>query len=554
MTPPQDMRWWGWGEDGHDPELSPRLAGLLRSALGVDLAGRRRRARLSEVELPDRALPGRLRERLAAIGVDVAEDRRARVGHAYGRSYPDCLRLRGGDGSGAPDAVLRPGSPAEVQALLAVCAQERVAVVPFGGGTSVVGGVEGLRGGFEHVVSVDLARLDRVLAVDATSRTAVVEAGVRGPALEAALAAHGLTFGHFPQSFEYSSVGGWLATRSSGQASTGYGRADALALGLRCATPVGPLDLPAFPASAAGPDLRELMLGSEGTLGIISEATLQLHAAPRARRYEGWAFRCFADGADALRALTQDGPRPDVARLSDERETAVSLAAAPRALTGYLRARGRGALLIVGWEGSPGDVLARRVRSARVLHRHGGTALGARVGAAWEHGRFHGPYLRETLLDRGVLVDTLETATDWSRLADVHAAVGEAIGAALAGRGTPAQVLCHVSHLYPTGASLYFTFLARQETGAELEQWHAAKAAASEAILAAGATITHHHAVGRDHAPWLAGEVGEHGVAALRAAKAALDPVGIMNPGKLLDGAPLPGAEGSGGLVAALGA
>ena len=554
MTAPDPrMRWWGWGEDGHDGPLSPGAQALLAEQIGPLPAGHRDPVALEDVRLPEPALPAAARELLvAAVGAEhVRDDRLARVTHAAGRGYHDLVRLRAGDASGAPDAVVYPADAAEVAAVLRACAEAQVAVVPFGGGTSVVGGVEPLRGRFAAVVALDLARLDRLLAVDPVSLTATVQPGMTGPALEEALAEHELTLGHFPQSFEFSTVGGWVATRSSGQASTGYGRIDALVLALRVATPSGEIATRAAPASAAGPSLRELLVGSEGALGVIVEATLRVRARPSVRRYEGFSLPRFAAGTDAFRALVQAGAAPDVMRLSDERETQVSLAMSggdgltTRALKGYLRARGHGdgCLAIVGWAGtSEAELRRRRAAGAQLLRAHGAVVLGTQVGHAWEHGRFNAPYLRDELLAHGVMLETLETATTWDRLLALHDAVASAIDAALRARGTPPVVMAHVSHVYRAGASLYFTFVARQQAGEELEQWHAAKAAASDAILAAGGTITHHHAVGRDHAPWLPGEVGELGIELLRAAKATLDPAGIMNPGKLVDPAPLPGS------------
>ena len=554
MTAPDPrMRWWGWGEDGHDAPLSPGAQALLAERIGPLPAGHRDPVALGDVRLPEPALPARARELLvAAVGAEhVREDRLVRVTHAAGRGYHDLVRLRAGDAGGAPDAVVYPGDAAEVGAVLRACVEAQVAVVPFGGGTSVVGGVEPLRGRFPAVVALDLARLDRLLAVDPVSLTATVQPGMTGPALEEALAEHELTLGHFPQSFEFSTVGGWVATRSSGQASTGYGRIDALVLALRVATPSGEIATRAVPASAAGPSVRELLVGSEGTLGVIVEATLRLRARPSVRRYEGFSLPRFAAGADAFRALVQAGAAPDVMRLSDASETRVSLAMsggdglATRALRGYLRARrhGDGCLAIMGWAGTEeAELRRRRAAGAHLLREHGAVALGTQVGHAWEHGRFHAPYLRDELLAHGVMVETLETATTWDRLLPLHDAVGGALDGALRARGTPPVVMCHVSHVYRAGASLYFTFVARQQAGEELAQWHAAKVAASDAILAGGGTITHHHAVGRDHAPWLPGEIGELGIELLRAAKATLDPDGIMNPGKLVDPAPLPGA------------
>jgi alkyldihydroxyacetonephosphate synthase len=538
------MRWWGWGEDGHEVPLPEPAVALLRDELGADPEARHAPVALEEVRLPQPRLPSGARARLeAAAGPDhVQDDRAARVAHSAGRSYADLVRLRAGDASSAPDAVVAPGSAAEVRAVLDACAAERVAVVPFGGGTSVVGGVEPVSDGFEGAVALDLRRLDRVLGVDQASLTATLEAGLLGPEAERRLGEQGVTLGHFPQSFEYSTVGGWVATRSAGQASSGYGRIDALVEGVRLVAPAGEVGRRAVPASAAGPDLRELIVGSEGVLGVICEATLRVRPIPELRRYEGWSFRSFAEGREAFRVMEQADAAPDVARLSDEEETrvAVSLASsggglAERAGRMYLRLRGHegGCLAIVGFEGGEEDVERRRLRTASFLRAGGGLGLGRAPGDAWLRARYAGPYLRDELLDRGLLVETLETATTWSGLEALYEAVRDALHRSLREAGTPALVMCHVSHLYRSGASLYFTFIARQADD-PLAQWRAAKSAASEAIVASGGTITHHHAVGRDHAPWMRAEVGELGLELIRAAKERLDPAGIMNPGKLL--------------------
>jgi alkyldihydroxyacetonephosphate synthase len=537
------MRWWGWGEDGHAVALPPAAEALLRDELGADPEARRPPVALDEVSLPDSRLPAAARERLAAaVGAENVRDaREERIAHAVGRSYPDLVRIRAGDASSAPDAVVRPGSAEQVAAVLAACAEQRVAVIPFGGGTSVVGGVEPVRDGLDAAVSLDLGRLDSTVEVDRTSLTARLDAGLFGPEAERRLASEGVTLGHFPQSFEYSTVGGWLATRSAGQASTGYGRIDELVESVRCVTPAGEIGTRAVPASAAGPSTRELLVGSEGVLGVICEATLRVRPAPAYRRYEGWSFASFAEGCDAFRVMEQAEASADVNRLSDEPETSLSMALASTGSRAeglgrrYLRLRGheRGCIAILGFEGEEDEAERRRRHTAALLRAGGGISLGPRPGAAWLRSRYSGPYLRDELLDRRVMVETLETATSWSNLAGLHGAVGEALRAALGGRGTPPLVMCHVSHLYPSGASLYFTFVARQEDDA-LAQWRAAKAAASEAIVTGGGTITHHHAIGRDHRQWMRAEVGKLGIELIRAAKERLDPAGIMNPGKLL--------------------
>jgi alkyldihydroxyacetonephosphate synthase len=537
------MRWWGWGSPDRASALPEHVVGLLRQEVGIS-ERRHEPVDLAQVSLPASRLGAGVRSRLErAVGANaLRDDHEARVLHCAGKGYPDLFRLRAGAPEGAPDVVLYPASEDQIDEVLAICVDTAVAVVPFGGGTSVVGGVAPLRGDMNAVVALDLRRLDRLVSLDHQSLTAVVQAGMRGPELERELGRQGLTLGHFPQSFQYVTIGGCVATRSAGQSSTGYGRIDELVLGLRCSTPSGAVVLPVRPASAAGPDLRQLMVGSEGALGVITEAALRVSAAPQVRHYEGVFFRSFAEGAEAFRHAVQEHAAPDVARLSDEDETRLTLALAgrsgflARAGTVYLGARGyaQGCLAIVGWEGTPDEVDRRRAAGRLMLQRHGGLTIGLSPGRAWARTRFDGPYLRDDLLTLGVMVETLETAAQWSGLAHLHSSVKEAIATALAGRGTPALVGCHVSHLYESGASLYFTFLARQEEGSEMEQWEAAKVAASEAIVAAGATITHHHAIGRDHARWLGAEDGPRGLAALRALKAELDPVGIMNPGKLL--------------------
>jgi alkyldihydroxyacetonephosphate synthase len=500
---------------------------FLRESLGVDGGVVSRPVPLEAVRLREPALDGAVRARLEAIvgSRAVRSDREARVLRCRGKSYLDLLAQRAGECEDAPDAVVAPASHEQVAAVLAACAEAEVAVVPFGGGTSVVGGLEPLRGRFAALVSLDLARMDGVLAVDARSLTATLAPGLRLPEADRALAAHGLTLGHMPQSYEWATVGGCVATRSSGQASTGFGGIDANLAGARLATPAGELVARTVPASAAGPDLRQLIAGSEGTLGVITAATLRVHRVAAAQRYEAWAIAGFEAGCEALRALEQAGAAPDIARLSDEDETRVALAFAGIGRLGRTAARARAGgepcLMIFGWADA-----GRHAESARRLRAAGARSLGQGPGRAWAKTRFAGPHLRDDLLDRGVMVETLETAAPWPRLAGVRSAVRAALPGMLVG--------CHVSHLYPTGASLYFTIFARADDTDPAGQWRAAKAVATEALLAAGGTLTHHHAVGRDHAPWMPAEVGLLGVDLLRAMKERCDPTGIMNPGKLV--------------------
>jgi alkyldihydroxyacetonephosphate synthase len=537
----RDTSWWGWGDPAAQPHLDEAALAVLRERLG-DLSPWPLARQLGEFPLPAaQPIPDDLVAAVGAENVSTADEDRLR--HATGKGYVDLARLRLGALEAAPDAVLAPADAEAVRRVLKLCAAEGIAVVPFGGGTSVVGGVEPLRGAHERLVSLDLTNL-REVEVDRRSLTARLGAGLRGPEAEAALGREGMTLGHFPQSFEYATVGGFAATRSAGQASSGYGRFDSLVSSVRLLAPAGGMETLATPHTAAGPALRELIVGSEGTLGVIPDVTVRVRPAPPLRRYEAWMAAGFEAGAEIVRSLAQGPGLPDVIRISDEEETEGSLAlsgprgAAGRAFDGYLGLRRRrgGSLVIVGFEGDEESVARRRALAVRALRAGGAAYLGQSAGRSWEHGRYQGPYLRDALMGMGAMVETLETAHTWARLGELYGAVGGAIHRALDEQGTPGIVWCHLSHAYRDGASLYFTFVARRREGAEIEQWRRVKQAASEAIVATGATITHHHAVGRDHTPYMEAEVGKTGLEVLRAVKAELDPAGIMNPGKLLPG------------------
>jgi alkyldihydroxyacetonephosphate synthase len=525
MSTNPTMRWDGWGDPAKTVELSPAVRQLLAQALGVSPADPKPALTIDEVRLPDPRLPAATVDDLTAIvgAAHVLTGGQDRLRHTRGKSTVDLLRIRSGDAGDAPDAVVRPGSHDEVLAVVRACAGGRVAVVPFGGGTSVVGGLAPDRDGFAGSIALDLSRLDRLVSVDPVSQLAVLEAGLSGPAAERLLAGHGLTLGHFPQSFEHATIGGFAATRSSGQYSSGYGRFDELVQALRIATPEGTVQVGRAPRSAAGPDLRQLFLGSEGTLGVLTEVTLRVRPTPAERVVDGWRFESFAAGMAALRRLAQADQPPTMARLSDEYETTINAAtgAGPPV---------DGCLALLGYEGT---ALSRRVGAAQLLRAAGGSPLDEELGEQWLAARFRAPYLRDALLSAGALVETLETAAFWSRLAPLYEAVRGRLIDELAGQDTPPLVLCHISHSYPTGAALYFTVVCAQAAD-PVGQWRRAKAAASEAILGAGGTITHHHAVGRDHRDGLAAEIGPLGLAAIRAVKQRLDPVGIMNPGILL--------------------
>lgn len=529
--PHPDLSWAGWGDPALAITLPEAMLKLLADGLGVR-GPSRTAGSLADYTLPPGRLPDAAVERLSGVvgseHADAGDE--ARVRHLRGKSTPDLLRLRAHDSlSDAPDLVVRPDSHEQVLELLSICTEERIAVVPFGGGTSVVGGLEPDAEGFAGVVALDLRRMDALVELDEISRLAACEPGLRTPEAEELLGGHGYTIGHFPQSYEYASLGGAAAARSSGQSSAGYGRFDELVVGLRVATPAGTLTLGRAPKSAAGPDLRQLILGSEGAFGVITGLTVRVRPAPEQRIYEGWRLPSFSGGTDVVRRLVQDGPLPTVLRLSDEAETALNLAR-----PGEIGQAGSGGCLaIVGFEGTAEDVAARQAGARRALESAGGEPAESGAGDAWAQDRFRGPYVRDALLDAGAIVETLETATFWASIPELYASVSTALRDALTAQGTPPVILCHISHVYPAGASLYLTIgCAALED--PVGQWRAAKAAASDAIIATGGSITHHHGVGRDHLPWYQQEIGELGVGILRAVKSSLDPAAILNPGILV--------------------
>ncbi len=548
------IKWNGWGWAAHKDSLAARedVWAWLAEELGMPSLLATPARPLDNIALPETHLAPGVRAKLVEmLGPErVRDDVYERAFHALGQSYHDLLRLRAGDLSAAPDAVLYPRGSDEVLALLAFAAERDIAVVPYGGGTSVVGGVNGTRGAFHSLVTLDLSGMNRLLDIDAASRTATAEAGIYGPALEKGLAAKGLTLGHHPQSFEFSTLGGWVAHRGAGQGSGRYGRAEDWLVGAKLATPKGLLDTNGFPASSAGPQLNDLVLGSEGVFGIVTEAMVRVHPAPAASDYRGYLFRDFASGAAAIRAAAQAELPATMLRLSDSEETrfyrTFSGLGKKRGLKDrfadfYLQRRGfdaKACALIAGFEGDANAVELWRMQFERLAKQFGALELGRGQGGRWRAGRFHGPYSRDPMMDRGLGVDTLETATRWSKIDALHTAVRSALDAAMRDAaprpGAHGVVMSHISHSYPDGASLYFTYIFPRDLGGEIAQWQAIKKAASDAITANGGTISHHHGVGEDHLPWIAQEKGALGIEVLRAIKGALDPKGILNPGKLI--------------------
>ncbi|MGQ0604528.1 MAG: FAD-binding oxidoreductase [Anaerolineales bacterium] len=546
----REMRWYGWGyaDTTYSMEKRPFAWPYLKETLVLTDETRTPPVNPETIQLRpsrlDEATLAALRQIVGAEAVVTADA--VRRAHSLGKSYRDLIQLRQGQVPNPTDAVIFPDNEDEILKVLALANENGVAVIPFGGGTSVVGGVEPM--GTRPAFTVSLARLNRVLSIDEMSQTVTAEAGILGPALEAALNQCGLTLNHFPQSFEFSTLGGWIATRSAGQASTKYGKIEDMVVGARMVTPCGWVETPTVPARATGPSLLQLLTGSEGVFGIITQATLRVQPVPKFQQEAGWLFRDFHAAVEALRAIMQTGLTPALARLSDEAETRTTfhmregqtgwtslkqkfgLAALARAGHSFER----GALLLLRFEGDDECALHEAQHAQTICKKQGAFNLGASPVRSWVRDRFHTPYLRDVLLDRGILVDTLETATEWKNVEALHGRINSIVSQTIAATGSKALTLTHLSHVYRDGASLYVTFLARSTRGRELEQWHQIKTAATDGIMNYGGALSHHHGVGYDHAKWLGQAEGQTGLEILHAVKRALDPQGVMNPCKLL--------------------
>jgi alkyldihydroxyacetonephosphate synthase len=527
-------RWNGWGDDAIEFALNEDALAFLRARIGSgvridDAAFEDACAQVPASRLPPHPLVD------TACGV--------RVLHALGQSLPDWLRLRYGRIGPVPDGVAFPQSDAEVRALLDYARAADAIVIPHGGGTSVAGHLAVPEGG-RAVLSVNLERLRALVNLDREAQLATFGAGVFGPDLEAQLRAHGYTLGHFPQSFEYSTLGGWIVTRSSGQQSLRYGRIEQMFAGGRVQTPAGTLDIPTFPASAAGPDLREMVLGSEGRIGIVTEATVRVTPLPGHEAFHAVFFPSWEAASAATRALAQAKVPLSMLRLSNAMETVTMLTlAGHKKLVGlletYLGWRGCGAgkcMLMLGVSGPRASTRASLRAALRITRAHRGVHVGTAMGEKWKQNRFRNVYLRNAAWQQGYVIDTVETAVDWPRVTPMMQAVEAAAQEALAAHGDQVHTYTHLSHIYAQGASVYTTFVYRLAGDYEydLARWRTLKAAVSAAIVANGGTISHQHGVGTDHAPYLEAEKGAAGMAALRALLVHFDPDGRMNPGKLV--------------------
>ena len=527
-------RWNGWGDEAIHYPLTESASRYLAGMVGEG-------ARLKDVTI-GQALAGVGISRLSPHSL-ISTDPEERLRHARGQSLPDWIALRSGQIGIFPDGVAYPVSDEEVHSLLDYARKTGVMLIPYGGGTSVVGHINPLSGE-SPILTVDLSRLNRLLELDETSHLATFEAGVSGPEIEKQLNARGYTLGHFPQSFELSTLGGWIVTRSSGQQSYHYGRIENLFAGGHIETPVGAMDLFVHPASAAGPDLKQVILGSEGRLGIVTRATVRVRHLPEYEAFYGIFFRTWQQGASAVRTIAQSCVGVSMLRLSNALETATTLALAGNdnlvkwAERG-LRAVGFGderSLLVFGVTGTSRQATQARLEALEIIRAHGGLMTGTTIGKMWEKSRFSSPYLRNTLWEAGYALDTLETAVPWASVMATALETQKDIHEGLAKIDERVLVFAHLSHVYCDGASIYITYLYRRASDQEetLRRWQVLKGAASRIIVAHGGTISHQHGVGTDHAPYLAAEKGPLGMHALETVIKQFDPDGMMNPGKLL--------------------
>jgi alkyldihydroxyacetonephosphate synthase len=523
---------WGWGFEDQQPTREQMRASAAALAAHLEIA-------VGEVEDPValgsvRLAPARI-QAPASLSDICAHDVHARASHALGKSYTDVVRGFRGEFEHPPDLVLRPREEVDVERALEWCSSERVAAIPFGGGTSVVGGVTPrVDSGYNGVASIDLRALHSVLEVDLLSRGARIQAGASGPELESQLGAHGLTLRHFPQSFEFSTLGGWIATRAAGHFATLWTHIEDFVESVRAITPEGAWESRRLPGSGAGVSPDRMLCGSEGTLGVITQAWVRVQPRPSQRASAGVRFPSFLAGADCVRAISQSGLHPSNCRLLDPGEAALTMAG-----------DGSHALLVLGFESTEQPVADAMSRALALCAAHAGSVSESRSSggedavSSWREAFLGAPYVRDAMVAVGVLAETFETAVTWERFPALHerviAATRQAMRDVCAGEG---RVFCRFTHVYPDGPAPYFTVLAPARRGEEPEQWEAIKRAASDAILAEGGTITHHHAVGRDHRPWYDVQRPDPFAAALRGAKTAVDPAGIMNPGVLIDPAP----------------
>jgi alkyldihydroxyacetonephosphate synthase len=548
---PRHMKWWGWGNEdvNFNARNHPGFWPYAKAELEIEKDDFRGRDwKLEDMELPEACIDETFLVKLrSSLGsTQISDLRKERVIHAFGKGFRDLFRLRRGLATGAPDLVVYPESERDVCLTLRAAAERDVVVIPFGGGSNISGCLERMEAR-RMTVSLDMRRMRRVLDVDERSCTARIEAGIFGPDLEQQLAAHAMTLGHFPDSFLHSTLGGWIATRSAGMQSDRYGKIEDMVISLRMVTSEGVLATRTVPKSSNGIDVNHLCIGSEGTLGVITEATMRVHARPDSRVVHGYLFPEFEGGLEAMHECVRQECMPAMVRLNDPDKTALSLAFRPPAsrfskvassvFKSYLRAKGfalpRACLMLTAFEGKQARV-ARVLRQVDAIYRKfGAISTGATSGKSFEATKYDFPYIRDFLLDHNVTTDVSETSTVWSNILPLYQGTMAVLRAGILESGARPWAGCHISHTYQCGASVYFTFGFKQQAGREMEQYLRVKRAAQQSFIDRGATVSHHHAVGTEHLPWLADDISPLGVQAIGAVKRGLDPGNIMNPGRL---------------------
>ena len=549
------MKWWGWGHedvsfsDVDKPKLWPYLSG----ELGLKQVEPTPPVKFDDVHLPaakeNAPFITALRDALAHDQFSV--DKKDRLIHAAGKAFRDLFRLRRGQVDFAPDLIAYPASEADVVAIVKAAHEHNAVLIPFGGGTNIAGCIEPKDRDERFIVSLDMCRMHRVLAVDKKSLLARIEAGVYGPHMEEQLESAGVTLGHFPDSFVHSTLGGWVATRSAGMQSDKYGKIEDMVIALRMVTPSGTIVTRTVPNTSNGIDVRSLCVGSEGILGVITEVTMQVHRLPEYKMFEGWLFPDFESGIHAIHECMRHGTMPVITRLNDPGKTALSAAFKKvepplkqkigAVMKWYLRnIKGidftKCCMMTTAYEGDYGTFHMQRRESNRVFRKYGGVNLGEGPGNSFKEAKYDFPHVRDYLMDRGVMGDVSETSTTWDNLHNLYTKTITNIQKAIRDTGVDPWVGCHISHNYHTGASLYFTFGCRQIEGRELDQYLYIKKAAEDSFLQNGGTVSHHHAVGTEHLPWIEADLSPAGLKAVRAIKDGLDPKSVMNPGKILPG------------------
>lgn len=545
------MKWWGWGVEGvgfhHDDK--PGFAPFVKFAVGLDLStpavpvvG------FDEVDVPKSILSDSFLATLSGICGEafVRTDDLDRVVHTFGKSIRDLIRVRSRTLDRVPDVIVYPADEADVQAIVDAALAADAVIIPFGGGSNIVGALEPLAGETRTVISLDLGRLASVIEVDEASGLARIQAGAQGPDIEAQLTERGWTMGHFPDSFTHSTLGGWVATRSSGMQSDKFGDIADMTRGLRMVRPGGTVVIRAIPSASTGPSVREMIIGSEGRLGIITEVTVQVHRIPAKREILAYLFPTWEAGLLAMQAISESDATPSITRVSDARETGFTFATqkaskglsslVTKGLGVFLKAKGwdtdKMCLSFIGNEGGEEHVTRNQKIIGAIVKKHGGITIGKGPGALYDQKKFDTPYLRDFLLDRGAAADVSETAAPWSKLLGLYTNVYAAANAAYAELGTEGWIMAHLSHSYHTGACLYFTF-AFVHGDKPIEQYDVVKSAIQQAFMDSSATISHHHGVGLEHSPWLEQDISTEGVGLMQGLFDSADPSGIFNPGKI---------------------